>query len=1133
MKHIVKFATTAFFFAATVPYGAFGQSDTTQLSGFVKDATGAVVPGAAVAATNEGTGLERSTQSNENGYYVLSSLPPGLYTVAVESEGFKRAVSTQNKLDPNLPATVDIVLELGAVTETIEVVADAARIQSETATVGKLVEQKQIQNTILNGRNPLFLALLKPGVRRGGSINAFSFGLTSGGFSINGSRSQDNIIAYDGAVNVRTRANGTSIGTADLETVQEMQILTANYNAEYGRSAGGQIRFVTRSGGRDLHGSFYEYFRNQKLDANTWSNNRAGRPREQNQFNQFGYIVDGPLTLGSFNRDRNKVFWLWGQEWVRRRRGRTVTNTHPTLAMRQGDFSELLDAGNPFFRRVRTITDPDTGEPFANNVIPSDRVTTNSLGMLNVAPEPTPNFLQGTRNFIQTRPQPADQRKDTLSIDVNPTEKHNIRFRFQNYGFFEAEAFRGNTDRANRTIDRPNQTYTLNHIYTISPTLVNEFLASFSFDRVDLVVPNTEGRANRSRYGIDYPYVFPERKEIQDKIPTIDINNFQRIDGGPYPASSYGPIYQISNNTTKTSGAHTLKFGVRWERAGQNDFDQINVAGVPGGTNNQNGRFVFTDGRPGGSGLAVANAALGLFSTYAEIGPRAYTPYRSHMLDWFVQDSWKPTQRLRIELGLRHTWVQPYYYSLWRNMAVFDPSRYDPNDAVIQDPRTGNVLGGNRFNGVLIPGESWPDAAFGRVAIADSGEFDSLFSGGSKTYGETHYANFQPRVGLAYRIGEKTVIRTGGGRFYARPGVADNIFLGGNPPFQPMASIANGQADDPGGGARTGFPQFFMTQDPVFKIPSAWNWNFTVEREIGFGAILEVGYVGRVGLHMERVRDINQLPKGTRNDPANNGIDTNALRPYKGFAAINMNENAARSEYNGLQIGLNRRFNKGFSFGVAYTFSESEDNADGRRDQIYDNYDASNFWGWSDFDSRHLLVINYIYELPFFKDSSRTIGKLLGGWQLSGVTHFQTGQPITVGRRRDIAGIGVNSFQPWEATSDPTLPSSRQKFSNGAADDNFFFNPDVWAAPAAGTFSSTQNRNSLLHRQGFQSWNVGVFKTFAINERHSFQYRLEMFNFLNHPNWGSPNTDPNSGVFAKITSKGDNRNIQMSLRYSF
>jgi len=977
------------------------------------------------------------------------------------------------------------------------------------------------------------LALLKAGVRRNGSINAFSYGLTNGGFSINGARTQDSVIAQDGAVNVRTRANGTSIGTADLDTVQEMQILTATYNAEYGRSAGGQIRFVTRSGSRDLHGSVYEYFRNQKLDANTWANNRNDRPREQNQFNQFGYIVDGPLAFGGFNRDRNKVFWLWGQEWVRRRRGRTVTNTHPSLAMRQGDFSELLDAGNPIFRRVREVNDPDTGSPFANNVIPANRLNTNNLGMLNVAPEPTPGFLQGTRNFIQTRPQPADQRKDTLSIDVNPTDKHNIRFRFQNYSFFEAEAFRGNTDRANRTIDRPNQTYTLNHIFTVSPTVVNEFLASFSFDRVDLVVPNVEGRANRGNYGIDYPYVFPDRKEIQDKIPTVDINNFQRIDGGPYPASSYGPIYQISNNTTKTSGAHTFKFGVRWERAGQNDFDQINVAGVPGGTNNQNGRFVFTDGRSDATGLAVANAALGLFSTYAEIGPRAYTPYRSHMFDWFVQDSWKPTERLRIEIGLRHTWVQPYFYSLWRNMSVFDLSLYDPNDAVVQDPRTGNVLSGNRFNGVFIPGDGWPDSALGRVAIADTGEFDHLFSGGSKTYGDSHFDNFQPRVGLAYRIGEDTVIRAGAGRFYARPGVADNVFLGGNPPFQPMASIANGQASNPGGGAQTGFPQFFMTQDGAFKIPSAWNWNLTVEKEIGFNTILEVGYVGRVGLHMERVRDINQLPRGTRNDPANNGIDTNFLRPYKGYAAINANENAARSEYHSLQISANRRFSNGFSYGIAYTLSESEDNADGRRDQVYDAYDDTNFWGWSDFDSRHVLVLNYIYELPFLKDKSTLVSKMLGGWQLSGVTHFQTGQPITIGRNQDVAGIGINGFQPWASTGDPQLSGSEQAFSEGASDSNFFFNPNVWARPDAGTFTTTQNRNSLLHRQGFQSWNVGIFKTFTVNERHSFQYRLEMFNFLNHPNWGNPNTDPNSGVFGKITSKSDNRNIQMSLRYRF
>ena len=1114
------------------------QSDTAQISGFVTDATGGVVPAATVAAINEVTGLERQVETNPNGYFVVANLPPGLYTITAEAKGFKRYIKTRVKLDANLATTADVLLEIGAVTETVEVVASTAQIQSETATVGRIVEQKQIENMVLNGRNPLFLAMLKPGVRRG--FLGFSYGLTSGGFSINGSRSQDNIVTMDGAVNMRTRANGTSVGTADLETVQEMQVLTANYNAEYGRSSGGQIRFVTKSGGSDFHGSFYQYFRNRSLDANTWSRNRAGQDRQQNNFNQFGYILSGPAP----GKLENKLFWLWGQEWARRRRGATTIVTVPSLAMRQGDFSELLDPSNSFFGRVREVNDPDTGQPFPNNAIPVDKLSPNGTGLLSAAPEPSAGFLQGTANFIQTRPVPANQRKDTLSIDYLPSAKHTFRARIQNFNYFEAEAFRGGTDRATRTIDRPNRTYTLNHIFMINPTTVNEALFSASYDRVFLVVPNEQGLANRSRYGIDYPYIFPERKEISDKIPTININNFQRIDGGPYPAFSSGPIWQMSNSTSKIWGNHTVKFGVRWERAGQNDFDQINVTGVPGGTNNQNGRFVFTDARAGGSGLAVANAALGLFSTYAEIGPRAYTPYRSQMFEWFVQDSWKVTPRTRIELGVRWSYVQPYFWSLWRNMAVFDPDSYDPSRAVVQDPRNGNILSGDRFNGVLIPGDGWPDGATGRVFIADSGEFNHLFTGGDKTWGQKHYDNFQPRFGIAHRVGARTVLRAGTGRFLARPGVADNIFLGGNPPFQPMVSIDNGLVDNPGAGEATGFPQFFMTSDPVYEIPSAWNWNVMLQREVGAQTTVEVGFVGRVGLHMERVRDINQLPPGTTQ--ANPGINPNFLRPFKGYAAINLGENAARSEYEGLQISVNRRFDSGLGYGVAYTLSESHDNASDRRHQIYSNLDDSNYWGWSRTDTRHVLITNFVYELPFLRNSSTLTGRVLGGWQISGIMQFQTGTPPErsgrcgcIGTTGDFAGTGVRQAVPWEVLGDPVLPSSEQRFSSGSSDDNFFFRTTdsngspLFVRPDPGTFSRTQNRNSLLHGPGFQSWNFGLFKDFAFNDRHRLQFRSEFFNLPNHPNWSQVNANATSGTFGKVTGKSHNRNVQLSLRYSF
>ena len=254
------------------------QSDTAQISGFVRDPAGLGMPGASVVLTNEASQVERKTVTNDQGYYVFVSVPSGYYTLTCEMAGFKKFVKTRNKLDANVNLGIDAAMDIGEVNETVSVVAQASQLQSDTATVAKLIEQKQIETMMLNGRNPLYLATLKPGVR--GTLASFGPGLTTAGLSINGGRTQDFLITFDGAVGVRTRANGTSIGTADVDTVSEVQILTANYNAEYGRSAGGQVRFISKSGGRDFHGSLYEYFRNDILDANSWSHGIARRNRE-------------------------------------------------------------------------------------------------------------------------------------------------------------------------------------------------------------------------------------------------------------------------------------------------------------------------------------------------------------------------------------------------------------------------------------------------------------------------------------------------------------------------------------------------------------------------------------------------------------------------------------------------------------------------------------------------------------------------------------------------------------------------------------------------------------------------------------------------------------------------------------
>lgn len=678
-------ATMALFVFAI---SGFGQSDNASISGVVKDPSGAVISNAKVSVKSDATAFERTTTSNSSGFYTVTNISPGYYTITVEAPGFKKSSSSRNKLDAGVPIAVNMELSVGQLTESVTVEASAAQVNTESATVGKTVEQAQIQNLTLNGRNPLFAALLRPGVR-GGALSGFSFGLSSGGFTINGGRSQDSLITVDGAVAIRTRANGTSIGTADADTIQEVQILAANYSAEYGRSSNGQIRMVTRSGQKDFHGTAYENFRNNVLDANSWTRNRSPLTNfaPPLRFNQFGYNVSGPVMIPKiFNKEREKLFFLFAQEWVKFRQdvnngGQRV----PSLAMRNGDFSELLGT-NLFYGAPRVINDPQTGAPFPGNIIPANRQSANGMAFLRAYPAPN-GIFPGNANFFQVRPQPQNQRKDTVSIDYNPTSNQTIRFRHLNYAFDVANAFGGGFDFAPAALDRPNKTGSLTHVWTISPTMINEATITGSNDRVTIAVQR-QGRYQRSVNNITYPYLFSEPKEINDKIPTVVIPNVGTIDGGPYPASSAGPIYTFSNNLTKIVGNHTFKFGATFERSGQNDFDQINVAGVPGGTNNQNGRFEFNDVRPGGApgtGTGLTNAALGLFSTYAEIGPRSFTPYRGHMFEYFAQDSWRVNQKLKLELGFRGTWQNGYYKSLWGNMAYFDPKNYDPAQAAVLD----------------------------------------------------------------------------------------------------------------------------------------------------------------------------------------------------------------------------------------------------------------------------------------------------------------------------------------------------------------------------------------------------------------------------------------------------------------
>src|SRR5207302_159311 len=384
----------------------------------------------------------------------------------------------------------------------------------------------------------------------------------------------ENLITFDGAPATRTRSNGTSIGAADVDSTQEVQILTADYAPEYGRSSGAQIRIVTKTGTQTFHGAAYEYLRNNHLNANTWARN--SNPLTEFaaplHYNQFGYNFGGPFYIpGKFNTDKSKVFFYWGEEWIRyhwTESGSTVPSagllTVPTLKMRQGDFSELLDPNNPFVKTPVHIKDPQSSLPcttadqsgcFPGNIIPANRLSPTGIGILNAWPIPNlANYIGGNGNWFGAALHTQHQRKDTLAVDINVTTKQRLAFRRQQYAYLEYQPLDGKPD------------------------------------------PN--------------------------RIPTVNMTNFSQLSGGPYPSHSAGPIYDVSDSFTWVKGSHTWKFGALFERAGENDNDEINVQACPTCTANQNGQFLFSDTRSGGTGVAVANAALGLFDTYSEIGHR-------------------------------------------------------------------------------------------------------------------------------------------------------------------------------------------------------------------------------------------------------------------------------------------------------------------------------------------------------------------------------------------------------------------------------------------------------------------------------------------------------------------------------
>jgi hypothetical protein len=1129
---------------------ASAQFDTAQVSGSIQDNSGGVLPGVDVVLVATGTGLERRAVTNESGLYTFPNVPVGDYRINASLSGFNPVARTGIRVNAGLNIRVDIQLEVGGLSETVQV--QAATTLVDTGVIGRTVRADQIADTPLSSRRATQVAQLVPGTVGGtlGGLPGGAFTFATGITSINGGRSEEFMTTVDGAPSIRVRANGGfTMGMQNADTVEEVQVLTTNYQAEHGRASAGLLRLVTKSGSQQFRGNGFWTLQDDSLNANTWTNNRAGIAKSPSNFNQYGFTLGGPIYIpGGFNSDKSKLFFYWGEEWDRIRSVENQLAIVPSAAMRNGDFSELLNPANPYYRAVRLIRDPRTGLPctaadqrgcFQGNIIPRDRLSPNGLALLNSYPLPIPGFQQGTNNWIGTPATFDDTRKDSIKIDFVPANSHRIAVRstWAPHVWNDPES----ATAFSSIWDYPGQTGAVTYTGTLSSSLINE--ASFSWgstkpsrffgQRLCDYCPGGTGLVpypTRSSTGLNYPFLFPNTKLDPEKLSNLTIQSFTTLTLNQYPGYWYDFVFLWSDSVTKIRGNHTFKGGVSVERSGMKDQIQLSAASAPA-TTNQNGSFRFTDAtRADGTGLAMSNALLGLFDDYTEFGTKPLTNFIGMGYDFYAQDSWRATRKLTLELGLRYSlWQQ------WRDennaIASFQSEFYDPAQAVTIDRAAGFVVPGtgDPFNGIVLPGDGpTPEALELFPQLAN---LQRLYRDAPPGFAPDPKDGLQPRLGMAYALSEAWTIRSGVGRFLNRPQINTSAAYGFNPPLSEMATVINGNVDAPAGAARRTFPLVMAMFSPDYANASSWAWNVTTDRQLPWQHSAQLSYVGRSASNLERARNINQLQPGTLQ--ANPGVNANALRPYKGFGNITLYETTGRSRYNAMQLQVSRRATRGLGYSLAYTLSKTRDDGSTRLEILPNAYDDSGYYGTSALDRPHVLITQASYRTPALMSAPGVLRSVLADWNIGGVFQAQSGVPFDVTTAVDVAGVGPGSgSQYYNIVGDPN--TGRTEFNGTSA---VWFNKDAFRIPTAGSYASTWERN-LLRQPGFWDLHMSLRKSVAIGT-HRAELRWDVFNVLNHPTLGTvvggaaAQTNPTSADFGTITSKTGNRTMQIGLQYIF
>ncbi|MBI1788962.1 MAG: TonB-dependent receptor [Acidobacteria bacterium] len=1091
----------------------WGQGLTGKLSGTVADSSGAIVAGAEIAVTNSQTGQTRSSKTDDQGYFIFNELLPGTYTLNITAAGFKKFEQQSISLTATeRVALPQITLEVGGVNETVSVTAEVVRLQTESSERSGLINTRQMQELPLKGRSYIGTAKLLPGVTD--TANRESPGWNDlVGININGTRQGSINLTLDGVTSLDT---GSMVGpylAPSLDAVAEVKVLLSNYQAEYGRSSGGTLNTVIKSGTRDFHGGLYYFFRNEKLNANEFFNNRNRLPRPRYRFNNPGYFVGGPVLLPGtdFNRKRDKLFFFWSQDFLPLTIPSTVQNqTFPTALERAGNFSQS----------GVNVLDPVARTPFPGNVVPANRVDANGQKLLSLFPMPNTVGPGGQYNWAGLSVNKQPRRDSVLRLDYNisPTTQFYVRL-IQDYqaskgGFQLLAGLGGSTVWPQLPIAyeirSAGAVSTL--IHTFGTNKVNEL--TFGVNRALQTVEPLDQSAidsnSRAKLGLAIPQFYPQanpRNLIPNAtfggIPNAGQLNIEQR----FPFFGTNNIWNYSDNLSWIVGKHSTKFGIFVERGTRNAARSTAF----------NGTFNFDRNatNPLDTGYAYSNGLLGVVNSYTESNghPNAHARYVN--VEWYVQDTWKVNRRFTVDAGVRFYYIKPTI-SANDTLGAFDLATYD---AARQPPLIRPFLDSNRvrFGRDPVTGQLVPAVKIGTFSSAAGTPYQ-----GMKLYQEgilnTPPIQVSPRIGLAWDIfGDgRTAVRTGFGIFYDRFNDDQILQLVQSPPIVVTATANYTTINNLLATPLSLSPAGVTAIQQDFNPPSVYNWSFGVQQRIPFGAVLDVAYVGNSQKHLLITRNLNAVTYGSNFLPANldstvsgaTPLPANFLRPRIGFADINYLEFAGAGNYNSLQIQLTKRFARALTYNLSYTWSKAMDLVDGNGGAINPvlNYRMRNY-GRSGFDRTQNFQMNYVYELPrFSKNWNNAFSRLaLDGWEISGITAFVTGAPAGVGYSlsysADLTGGTGNGLDSRAVVVGPVATAG----PNGQ-----WFTPGSIKPPTAqNSLNGIGNAAKTLFSQpGVANWDLSVFKNFRLgsNEQRRLQFRAEAYNAFNHTQFSGTDT---------------------------